>query len=315
MENNNNCGSSETTRKAPYFNFEVFYNYGHAKHVPRIEESFLEWFIGFFEGDGSFSTDSDKTFSNRKRLYLTISQKEKNIITKIAYEFGFGSVSYFTKNENTYWQWRISSKKGLEQIALLFFGNLILFKRRYQFLNWIKLGKQQGLFNYSFNIDLNCNSYISLENAWLSGFIDAEGCFYANFSIKKLSNKILNPKFYQSFSLKQTIVNENDKNLFNQILVLFESKSKVYIFYPKNRTKYLSIQLNSQNSHQLLINYLFNYKLKTIKYISFLRWWRIYLLKTKNKELFIAENLSEKSVKKIKRLIKAINSHSKKVYY
>lgn len=314
MKQNNYCGSSETIRKAPLFSFNLFYKYGHAKHVPRIDESFLEWFIGFFEGDGSFSIDSDKIPSNKKRLYLTIGQKEKSIITTIAYTFGFGSVSSFKRNSNIYWQWRISSKKGLEQIALLFFGNLILFKRQDQFLNWIKLGNKQGIFNYDFNIDLNFNSYISLNNAWLSGFIDAEGCFYANFFIKKLSNKIIKNKFYQSFSLKQTIVNENDKQIFNHILALFESKSKVYIFFPTNKTKYLSIQLNSKKSQELLINYLFNYKLKTIKYISFLRWWRIYLLKTKKKELFISQNLSEKSIKKIKRLMKAINSHSKKTY-
>ena len=102
MQNNNNYGSSETTRKAPIFSFNLFYKYGHVKHVPRIEEPFLEWFIGFFEGDGSFSIDSDKTFSNRKRLYLTISQKEKSIIIKIAYTFGFGSVSCFKKNYNTF---------------------------------------------------------------------------------------------------------------------------------------------------------------------------------------------------------------------
>nr|YP_010835612.1 hypothetical protein NQY40_pgp031 [Ulva meridionalis]WFS80080.1 hypothetical protein [Ulva meridionalis] len=310
MKKNFNCGSSETIRKAPKFSFNLFYKYGHAKHMPRIEESFLEWFIGFFEGDGSFSVDSNK--NTKRRLYLTISQKEKTIIEKIAYTFGFGYVYYFKKNDNLYWQWRISSKKGLEQITLLFFGNLVLAKRQTQFLKWVKIGKSQGLFNYKFNTNLIWGSTVSLNNAWLSGFIDAEGCFYANFSVKKLfgPNKIIKPKFYQSFSLKQTISNENDIKLFNYILLLFESNSKVYICYPTNKTKYLSIQLSSQKSQKLLINYIFNYKLKTIKHISFLRWWRIYLLKTKKKELFISENLSEKSIKKIKRLVKQINLHS-----
>lgn len=43
--------SSETKGKASTFNFDLFYAYGHASHVPRISEAFLEWFIGFFEGE------------------------------------------------------------------------------------------------------------------------------------------------------------------------------------------------------------------------------------------------------------------------
>ena len=67
-------GSSETRRKEPFFSFANFYKYGHAKHVPRIEESFLEWFIGFFEGDGSLS--SHATYGPYIQLRFSISQKE-----------------------------------------------------------------------------------------------------------------------------------------------------------------------------------------------------------------------------------------------
>lgn len=51
-----------------------------------------------------------------------------------------------------------------------------------------------------------------------------------------------------------------------------------------------------------------------MKFISFRRWWRIYLLKTKNKEKFLDENLSKKSLKKLKRLTQSINEHSTKSY-
>ena len=66
MKKNYNCESSETTRETSNFNFNDFYKYGHVKHVPRISEEFLEWFIGFFEGNGSLSY-TENTFYNRTR--------------------------------------------------------------------------------------------------------------------------------------------------------------------------------------------------------------------------------------------------------
>lgn len=303
MKQNNNSGSSETIRKTPRFDFDNFYKYGHADHVPRIDESFLEWFIGFFEGDGCFSIGKDQ------RFYLTLGQKEKQILSLIYETFGVGSIcSDSKKNGELYWQWRVCSKSGLNSFAVLFFNNLVLKKRQTQFLNWLKQGKQNGLF-CNFPVFQPKQPKIGLNDAWLSGFIDAEGCFYARVSIKTKHTKNLTVKFYQTFSLKQSTTFLSDQIFFKKILVLFKSSSNVFYFKPKHKNSYLSIQLASKKSHKILIDYLFHYKLKTTKYISFRRWWRIYLLKKKNKQKFVDENLSQKSWTKIQRLAQSINKH------
>jgi len=134
-------GSSETTRKAPLL--ENFYKYGHPPHVPRISECFLEWFIGFFEGDGSFISYSEKKTSKNIRLKAYILQKEKKIITTIQQTFGFGNISSNEKNGMIYWRWTAESKTALERLAFLFSGNLILPKRQVQFLKWIDIGQQK----------------------------------------------------------------------------------------------------------------------------------------------------------------------------
>ena len=196
MENNNNCGSSETIRKAPYFNFEDFYKYGHAKHVPRIEESFLEWFIGFFEGDGYLGFSKSRIYNRVRngkiykevvyeRLRFSICQKERKIIENIAYKFGFGRISSFNQKGEIYWKWELDSKKSIENIAYLLLGNLIIIERQKQFLEWIETGEKRNMIKLPFNKNKPYFSSINLNNAWLSGFIDAEACFYANIFIKK----------------------------------------------------------------------------------------------------------------------------------
>jgi hypothetical protein len=54
-------GSSETICKAPFYTnskFDDFYTSGQAPHVLHISQEVLEWFIGFFEGEGSFISDN-----------------------------------------------------------------------------------------------------------------------------------------------------------------------------------------------------------------------------------------------------------------
>ena len=123
-----NYGSSETIRKAPYFCFEAFYKYGHAHHVPHISENFLQWFIGFCEGDGSFSYTKASIYHRQRngksytehvceRLRFSICQKERRIVEKIAYIFGFGCVSSFNKDGETYWRWSLESKTSIENMV------------------------------------------------------------------------------------------------------------------------------------------------------------------------------------------------------
>ncbi len=343
---NSNGGSSETIRKAPYFNFYDFYTYGHAKHVPRISETFLEWFIGFFEGDGYLGF-SKKRFYTRlrngkvykeqvcERLYFHICQKERKIIEKLAYSFGFGGVSSFTKKGEVYWRWTLDSKNAIESIAYLLSGNLIMKERQNQFLQWVEAGEKKNMFQLPFNKKKPYCSTIHLNNAWLSGFIDAEACFYAHFylpfSIQQEMNQlptmkknwskehyktfleISKSKFRLSQKMTLTQISTVETNeLFKQILFLFNGKS-FYIFKNDKVKKlsnknYVRVEFGSLSSQKIIIDYLSNYPLKTIKHISFRKWSRIYL---RRKE---GVHLSPKGTKRLYRLVNTINQHSKKHY-
>ena len=81
-----NIGSSETIREA--LQFDDYTKLGQPEHIPNVDKSFLEWFIGFTEGDGSF---------DQSKLAFIINQKDPKLLFKIKKKLGFGSV-YETSN-------------------------------------------------------------------------------------------------------------------------------------------------------------------------------------------------------------------------
>ena len=308
------CGSSETTRKAPSFLTEDFYAHGQAPHVPRVSEAFLQWFVGFFEGDGCLSIFIASDTKTKTRLCLNISQKEKTIITLIATTFGFGNISSSTQGNQTYWRWSLGSKTSLERIVFLLAGNLILPKRQVQFQKWIEAGEQKGMFQPPFNKNKPWVAKVAFDNAWLSGFIDAEGCFYAYCRDRNFDEITFKPmmSLEQTMTLTQKDIDRGEALVFETILLLFESNGKVHRAKKppdfNSESIYVTIRLNSLKSQHLIVNYLLKHKLRTIKYLSFHRWWRIYLYRIDG------WHNSEKSIKKIRRLVKAINVHTKKSY-
>jgi hypothetical protein len=149
-------GSSETTSKAPFYKnlkFHDFYTYGQVTHVPHISQEFLEWFIIFFEGEGSFlsgNTWDKRNHSTNTRLRISISQKEKGILEIIQKTFGFGSLHCWEQNQNIYWRWSVDSKKSVEALAYLFSGNLSLGKKQKRFIDWIDFGQKKEFFKSPF---------------------------------------------------------------------------------------------------------------------------------------------------------------------
>ena len=311
------CGSSETTRETP-FNFDLFYKFGHAKHVPRISEDFLEWFLGFYEGDGSIY--NAKTSYTKLRFSFRILQKEKQIIQKLHYTFGYGNISSEIKENGIYWRWTLESKQTIESIAYLLHGNLVWPEHQDRYMQWIQAGQKQGLFQ---NLSLNQltwpspKSCISLQNGWLSGFIDAEGCFYAHLketinpktgaiSIQLNQKMTLTQKFHFDATQRHTfeLYDQPEKFIFDQFLDIFNSAAQIRVFsnHQNKKTIYGRVEIGSLSSQKLIVDYLQLYKLRTQKYIAYRRWWRVWLRRKAKIHLTV------KGRKRLYRLIANINN-------
>jgi len=238
-------GSSETTREAI-----------------NINDKFKWWFIGFSEGDGSFIVNENGYLEFK----ITQSSVDAQILFYIKKELGFGSVSVQDKINKTH-HYRVRDKKNIYKLILIFNGNIITKYKLNQFNLWV------NAFNKRYKTNILCIKYkyeLTLNNAWLSGFTDAEGCFTCSTSVSKLTGQYITTVRY--------IISQKDDIEFSKDLA---NKINGYITHVKSYNGYNTV-VNFSKLNKILL-YLKKYPLKTKKLLSYKKWLKVYSL-VKNKQ-------------------------------
>lgn len=298
-------GSSETTREPTQtfsFNFDNYITNFLPTHLhQRSKEEiihFLEWFVGFSEGDGCFEK---RMSEGRPRLSFAICQMDPQLLYKIKTCLGFGKVIKLNYHTDLY-KFYVSDKKGIQRLIALFNGNLILPKARTRYEEWVNYFDLETVWPY-FKFTHRKHTVIpSLETAWICGFTEAEGCFSAGLWIPS-PRFIQDFRLTQKFSLTQKDV-AGDKKVLEQIRDLFKSKTKL----AKVKDSCFRIEITSIESHQYIAQYFQRFCLKGKKKITAFRWWRILLLRS-NKVHYEKANKS-----KVKRLVNSLNMSTKKQF-
>lgn len=283
-------------------NFDKYYQlnskcYGKNKQ-PSPE--FLNWLIGFCEGDGSFIS------ATRGDLYFVLTQdtRDKQVLDYIQKELNMGKV---IKQGNTTSRFILQDKLGLYLISLIFNGNIRTPDKLRSFNEFLiilnnnlhkssrKLQKL-GLNNTIFE-EIKPSNYtkeITLTDTWLIGFVDAEGCFHASFPLNKNSFCIL-------FDLAQK-GEENKKIVLEKLVKLF-GVGKVYKHHQNNNWFY---RVNGLSNTKVLINYFDNpnFTFLTKKATSYLIWKQIH------NSINHKEHLDLVQKQKLISLSKTVNTYS-----
>lgn len=294
ISNKLDIGSSETTREIllTQLDFKNYIRFGRPQHKPNPNTTFLEWFIGFFEADGSFLKWSDQKQKNR--FFIEITQKDVQLMYKIRTQLGFGKVTRIVKQNNQiYWRYSVYDFKNLTRLIWLFNGNLITVKKQKQFQIWV------ALFNKTYNSDIlfsRKKPEICLKNAWLSGFFEGDLGFWVQSKDIVLFNKD-NSQSYK-IEMKFYITQKNEKELLNKIKHLFQIPSNIYQITNESVTEtYNRLETSLLKSHLLLIQYLTKYPFLGKRQILFNRWKRVLGYRTKKYPI------TKKSIIKLQRLI------------
>ena len=263
-------GSSETTREIlEYKNI----------YLSNFDDNFKYWFIGFTEGDGSFIVNKNGYLEFK----VTQSSTDAQILFYIKKQLGFGSVVVQCKKSKTH-QFRVRDKKGILTLIQIFNGNLLLEKKYIRFKNWV------NAFNSCYKSSIritNKTNRPSLENAWLSGFTDAEGCFCAN-AVKRSST-------YTQIQVRYFLSQKGESDLLTSFGLLLGGK----VYFLKSYQGYqLTVQLSKLRK---VLRYFQLYPLKTKKSNDFLIWVKIYKL------VVSKQHLTSNGLIKIQNLIDKLN--------
>ena len=281
--------ASETIRESS-FNFSAFrlyYNTLFGKSAQHLSDNWLAWFIGFAEGDGAI-----QTYANGSRVRFVLTQKESGILYYIHNMLAIGTVKHFPQsgNKNDFYRLIVDNPSHILLLAFLFNGNLALTHRIQQLSLWVKvLNNRFGSNTIQFN---NTAVSVTLQDAWLSGFTDAEGCF--NVSITSNVRYTLGHVIKMRYILDQkegSTILQIIRDLFGTGKVTLRSKTEgVY--------RYTATGFKSMND---VISYFKAFPLLTKKALSFDKWLTVHNL------VINKLHLSEEGLAQVRAIQKQIN--------
>jgi len=282
--------ASETTSRTS-FNFLLFHNYYKnlfGINAQQIPDNWLTWFIGFVEGDGAI-----QTFANNTRVRFVLTQKESNILYHVHKTLGIGYVKHFPQgtsgNKNDFYRLIVDNQSQILLLAFLFNGNLALTHRIKQLSLWINVWNKK--FGENTIIFIEKAVSITLQDAWLSGFTDAEGCF--NVSITSNARYALGHVIKMRFLLDQ-----KDEAILNIIKDLFGFGKVTLRSNTMDTYRYTATGFKNMNE---IITYFNKYQLLTKKALSYDNWLLIYNI------IINKDHLNEEGLAQVRKIQKEIN--------
>jgi len=243
------------------------------------------YLAGLIEGDGSIIVPLTNRNNKGKLLYpkikFTFVKKDSPLALKINKVLGGGTLEY-PKKAN-YLNLLIQDIPTIYKITLLINGKMRTPKIEalYKLIDWFNNRSE----NKKELIKLELDTSDLKNNAWLSGFLEADGNFYSNYSINRegIASSL---KFYMRITQKSKYTKNNDSSkseisflpLMQKIAdFLLVSKVKpIQRIKPNYTEEALEVRTVKRESCRKLINYLLKYPLFSSKYLDFLCWSEIY---------------------------------------
>lgn len=226
-------------------------------------EQFKYYIAGLFEGDGHISLPpfdvTKKVFI--PRFNITANIKDLPLLEYLNFHFGHGFIRKKIKNNAVVWT--IGNLQGILKIINWLNGKLYTPKVE-QFnlmIDWIN--KEKNL-----NIIKEEVKEIKLDNMWLTGFLDADSCFYLRATTKGKKER---------YSAKMTIDQRwisNTGRSYEPIMMKIKDylEGSIRIVQKANGKNYYTLTVESKQARSKLILHLEKYKLKSSKYLDYECW-------------------------------------------
>ena len=243
------------------FDFSFFYN-EFTKVYPdknKPNSLFLEWLIGFSEGEGSFCLAKRGDLS----FVITQSSSDLKVLNYIKNNLCFGAIIVQSKKQETH-RYVVQDKKNIYLLCLLFNGNMVFPSRNARFISFLSFFNEKLLKKGVEPIPHRNGCVLpSLNDAWLSGITDGEGCFTSSI----LSNS-------NSYRIRYILTQKWNINKFvlDSILNLYDTPKKIGSVVPHSISDVWELRINGVKNCRYLTSYFDKYNLQSKKSISYFKW-------------------------------------------
>jgi hypothetical protein len=277
-------------KKGKSFDFKLFYS-KFSEYYPNAKQpssKFLEWLMGFSEGEGYF------ILAKRGDLSFVITQSTMDVksLYYIKDNLGFGKVIKQSVKQNTH-RFIIQDIKNVYLICLLFNGNMVFPTRKARFLTFLSSFNEKLLKkNIATIVPLGVCIIPSLKDGWFSGITDGEG----SFTCSLLSNS---PSYRFRYILTQKC-NANKHVLDHLSAILSECRVKGAVA-PHSASGVWELRVNGVKNCKGLFTYFDEYSLITKKKYSYIMW------KSLHSRLVNKDHLEHSSRLELKELAKQIS--------
>ncbi len=264
MNNQAQLGSSETTREASTHHPFLPYIPYLPQHR-RFNQKFLEWFIGFAEGEGNFQFWS-KNQDNSFWFALRITHVDHVLLSTLRTELGYGTITTITANDGLeYPQLCLQTRQTVIAMLHLFTGNIRLQKVQRSFDEWSTKVCQQFQIPIPHNPHGLGNQPVTLTDAWFSGFFQADGGFAAHYRLDSRRSQ------GYRVELKAFVDQQGELEILEAIALLFGGT----VYCRDREQEYYRAHIGTLAGLTVFIKYLTRFPLRGRKHIAQNRWIRV----------------------------------------
>lgn len=255
------------------------------------------YLAGLIEGDGTiYVPKTQRCIKTNKILYPTIEiifhKKDLSLAENIRSFLNFGYILNL-KNKNAY-KLHINNKEDIYKMINLLNGK---FKTP-------KINKLHALIqfvNYRDNQNIPLlpkNSENIKDNSWLTGFAEADSCFYIRINEKESSVSCV-------FEIDQRMIDisgESCKDFMKGVGDFLNVK-----IHETKRGKY-TLKASSKQSKEIIINYFSKYPLKGAKFLDYTDWYKVINIIQNSGNTKVLKNKENFNLDKIRLIKSQMNS-------
>lgn len=199
-----------------------------------------------------------------------------------------------------YYQYYTGSIENITRLLALFNGNLVFTKRREKFEKTLAFFQDNAMLKKPMVLK-PWRVEPSLEHAWLTGFLQADGGFYTNV----LQNFIDSPTNAPKFIARMYVTQKSEREILQKIQGLFGSTSVVTsLTNAYTDVLYNRMDIADVECREKIMDYVTNFPFIGTKQVSYFQWVRVH----EYTKLQLKPSLSD--AKKLAELISTISAEN-----